>query len=128
MADKAIEKLKDRVRELTRRTRGHRLSDIVAELREALLGWKAYFGIAEVLSPLRDHRQMDTTQVTLLSLEAMGSGGLPGTATTRGERARGMEHQQVGAWPVAPVEDPGARTGTAGAVLRAIGTAESGGR
>ncbi len=54
VADKAIAKLKDRVRELTRRTRGHRLRDIVAELREALLGWKAYFGIAEVLSPLRD--------------------------------------------------------------------------
>jgi RNA-directed DNA polymerase len=54
VADSAIEKLKVRVRELTRRTRGHRFTDIVAELREALLGWKAYFGIAEVLSPLRD--------------------------------------------------------------------------
>jgi RNA-directed DNA polymerase len=54
VADKAIDKLKDRIRELTRRTRGHRLADIVAELRISLLGWKAYFGIAEVLSPLRD--------------------------------------------------------------------------
>ena len=54
MADQAIDKLKDRIRELTRRTRGHRLADIVAELRKTLLGWKAYFGIAEVLSPLRD--------------------------------------------------------------------------
>ena len=54
VADQAIEKLKARIRELTRRTRGHRLSDAVAELRETLLGWKAYFGIAEVLSPLRD--------------------------------------------------------------------------
>lgn len=54
VADKAIEKLKDRVRELTRRTRGKRIDAIVAELRKALLGWKAYFGIAEVLSPLRD--------------------------------------------------------------------------
>ena len=54
VADKAIDKLKDRIRELTRRTRGHRLADIVAELRRTLLGWKAYFGIAEVLSPLRD--------------------------------------------------------------------------
>jgi group II intron reverse transcriptase/maturase len=54
VADKAIDKLKDRIRELTRRTRGHRLADIVAELRDTLLGWKAYFGIAEVLSPLRD--------------------------------------------------------------------------
>ena len=54
VADKAIDKLKHRLRELTRRTRGRRLDHIIAELREALLGWKAYFGIAEVLSPLRD--------------------------------------------------------------------------
>lgn len=54
VADKAIAKLKDRVRELTRRTRGNHIGVIVAELRETLLGWKAYFGIAEVLSPLRD--------------------------------------------------------------------------
>lgn len=54
VADKAIDRLKARVRELTRRTRGHRLVDVVAELRETLLGWKAYFGFAEVLSPLRD--------------------------------------------------------------------------
>lgn len=54
VTDKAIEKLKDRIRELTRRTRGYRLVDIVAELRKTLLGWKAYFGITEVLSPLRD--------------------------------------------------------------------------
>ncbi len=54
VADKAIAKLKDRVRELTRRTRGNNIGVIVADLRKALLGWKAYFGIAEVLSPLRD--------------------------------------------------------------------------
>lgn len=54
VADKALEKLKDRARELTRRTRGITIVRIVAELRETLLGWKAYFGIAEVLSPLRD--------------------------------------------------------------------------
>lgn len=54
VADKAIEKLKYRIRELTRRTRGASIGAIVAELRKTLLGWKAYFGIAEVLSPLRD--------------------------------------------------------------------------
>ncbi len=54
VAEKAIEKLKAEVRELTRRTRGYRLVDVVVELREDLLGWKAYFGVAEVLSPLRD--------------------------------------------------------------------------
>ena len=54
VAAKAIDKLKDTIRELTRRTRGHRLIDIVQELKTALTGWKAYFGIAEVLSPLRE--------------------------------------------------------------------------
>lgn len=54
VADQAIDKLKAQVRALTRRTRGRRLIDIVAEMRETLLGWKAYFDIAEVLSPLRD--------------------------------------------------------------------------
>ncbi len=54
VADKAIEKLKNTIRELTRRTRGHRLVDIVQELKTALTGWKSYFGIAEVLSPLRE--------------------------------------------------------------------------
>ena len=54
VADPAIDKRKRRVRELTRRTRGHRLSDVVAERRETRRGWKAYVGLAEVLSPLRD--------------------------------------------------------------------------
>ena len=54
VADQALDKLKDRVRALTRRTRGNRIEVIVAELRVSLLGWKAYFGIAEILSPLRD--------------------------------------------------------------------------
>jgi group II intron reverse transcriptase/maturase len=54
VADVAVDKLKDKLRELSRRTRGHRLEAIVEELRDTLLGWKAYFGITEVLSPLRD--------------------------------------------------------------------------
>ena len=54
VSDKAILKLKATVRALSRRTRGHTLSRIVAELRKSLLGWKAYFDIAEVLSPLHD--------------------------------------------------------------------------
>ncbi|WP_437556220.1 group II intron reverse transcriptase/maturase [Acidithiobacillus sulfuriphilus] len=38
VADKALAKLKDRVRELTRRTRGNRIEVIAADLRESLLG------------------------------------------------------------------------------------------
>ncbi|MDV2078020.1 group II intron reverse transcriptase/maturase [Marinobacter xestospongiae] len=54
VAGKAIEKLKAHVRVLSRRTRGHSLAQVIADLKETLLGWKAYFDEAEVLSPLRD--------------------------------------------------------------------------
>ena len=54
VADKAIDRLKATLRALSRRTRGHSLARIVRDLRETLLGWKAYFDLAEVLSPLRD--------------------------------------------------------------------------
>jgi len=54
LADKALDNLKGRVRERARRTRGSTFAAVVAEPGETGLGWKAYFGIAEVLSPLRD--------------------------------------------------------------------------
>lgn len=54
VSNKAIKKLKGTIRKLTRRTRGHTLNRIIADLRKSLLGWKAYFDISEVLSPLQD--------------------------------------------------------------------------
>ncbi len=54
VSEPALEKLKATVRKLCRRTRGHSISQIIAELRKSLLGWKAYFGIAEIKSPQRD--------------------------------------------------------------------------
>jgi len=54
VSEPALEKLKATVRTLCRRTRGHSISQIIAELRKSLLGWKAYFGIAEIKSPQRD--------------------------------------------------------------------------
>ena len=51
VSDKAEKALKDKVRILTRRTRGHSLHQVIAELRKYLLGWKAYYGICEVKRP-----------------------------------------------------------------------------
>jgi hypothetical protein len=122
VADKAIDKLKDRIRELTRRTRGHRLADIVAELRITLLGWKAYRHCRSAESSAR-HRQMAAAKVTLLYLEAMGKSRLPGTVQTRRVCARSMEHQQVCTWPVALVENLGAIAGLASEGLQQFGSA-----
>ena len=51
---KAVLSFKATVRELTARTRGRTMVQIVKELRTYLLGWKGYFGFAEVTSPLLD--------------------------------------------------------------------------
>lgn len=47
---KAMQRMKERVREVTSRTRGRRIEAIVRELRQYLLGWKGYFGFSQVRS------------------------------------------------------------------------------
>jgi group II intron reverse transcriptase/maturase len=47
VADKALATFKVRVRELTRRSGGRSISDVVDWLRPYLLGWKAYFRLAQ---------------------------------------------------------------------------------
>lgn len=54
VSEKALTRLKEKVRGVTRRTRGHKLSQVIDDLKKILLEWKAYFDRAEVLSPLRD--------------------------------------------------------------------------
>ena len=54
VSTKALKNVKHRIRVLCRRTRGHSIYQIIADLRKSLLGWKAYFGIAQVKSPQRD--------------------------------------------------------------------------
>jgi RNA-directed DNA polymerase len=51
---KALKALKERVRRITTRTRGHAIMRVIAELGTYLRGWTMYFGYAEVTSALRD--------------------------------------------------------------------------
>ena len=47
VADKAIKAFKDRIRELTPRVTGRALQAVTERLRSFVLGWKAYFGLAQ---------------------------------------------------------------------------------
>ncbi len=47
VSPKALRAMKDRVRQITRRTRGRSLSRICADLRSYLGGWKEYFRLSE---------------------------------------------------------------------------------
>ena len=53
LAPQTVARFKARVRELTRRTRGRSLAQIIEELSRYLEGWRAYFGFCETPSVLR---------------------------------------------------------------------------
>jgi len=54
IAPQARQRFKERVREITRRTRGVSLERMVEELSRYLRGWRGYFGFCETPSVLRD--------------------------------------------------------------------------
>jgi RNA-directed DNA polymerase len=49
---KARARFKQRVREITRRNRGHRVQDVIDELRRYVNGWLQYFGISHTYTGL----------------------------------------------------------------------------
>ena len=53
IAPKALERCKQKIRELTRRTRGVTMKQMIAQLASYLRGWKSYFGFCETPSVLK---------------------------------------------------------------------------
>jgi len=47
VADKPLNAFKQRIRELTRRSGGRSMADVVTKLRSYMLGWKGYFQLAQ---------------------------------------------------------------------------------
>jgi RNA-directed DNA polymerase len=47
IAPKALEKFKTRVRDMTRRTRGISLQQLIEDLTPYLIGWRGYFGFCQ---------------------------------------------------------------------------------
>ena len=54
IAPQTIRRFKERIRELTRRTRGISIERMIGELRPYMLGWRNYFGFCETPSILKD--------------------------------------------------------------------------
>jgi group II intron reverse transcriptase/maturase len=54
LAPQTVARFKARVREVTRRTRGKSLAQMIEELARYLTGWRAYFGFCETPSVLRE--------------------------------------------------------------------------
>ena len=120
IAAKALEKFKERVRELTRRTSGSVLPQVVAPLRPYLIGWRGYFGFCQTPHRAHQPRRVDsspTTHVSLATVEERAE-SLQGTAPTevsqvpRGGRCRFTD------WVLAHVRPCGGAKGTAQPRLR----------
>jgi RNA-directed DNA polymerase len=69
VATKATRALKQRVREITRRSGGRSLSAVVAELRKYLPGWKEYFQLADTPSVFADHDKWIRHRLRALQLK-----------------------------------------------------------
>ena len=54
IAPPVIVRFKERIRELTERTRGVSIERMIGDLRPYLIGWRGYFGFCETPSTLRD--------------------------------------------------------------------------
>lgn len=54
IAPQAIRRFKERIRMLTSRIRGRKLSEVISELNSYLNGWRGYFGFCETPSVLRE--------------------------------------------------------------------------
>jgi RNA-directed DNA polymerase len=54
IASQSLVRFRSRVRELTRRTRGRSLAQVIKELNVYLIGWRGYFGFCETPSTLSE--------------------------------------------------------------------------
>lgn len=54
IAPQALKRFKERIRMLTGRMRGRKLSEVISELNAYLNGWRGYFGFCETPSVLRE--------------------------------------------------------------------------
>ena len=85
VADKAMATFKQRVRELTRRSCGHSLNEVVKQMRVYVLGWKAYFRLADTPGVWRDLDKWIRHRIRAIQLKQWTRG----TTTYRELRKRG---------------------------------------
>jgi group II intron reverse transcriptase/maturase len=69
VAEKALAKMKERVRQTTRRSGGRSLAQVAQELRSYLLGWKQYFRLADTPKILATLDQWIRHRLRMLQLK-----------------------------------------------------------
>lgn len=74
VAPKALDGFKERIRQITRRSGGRSLPKVVEELRTYLLGWKAYFRLADTPGVFRDLDKWIARRLRMVQLKQWKGG------------------------------------------------------
>ena len=69
VSPRAVDKAKDRIRELTNRNRGASVLTVVRELTSYLKGWLQYFGICQIQGPRRELDRWIRSRLRLLQVK-----------------------------------------------------------
>jgi group II intron reverse transcriptase/maturase len=93
VASKALETMKERVREVTSRNGGRSIDQVIKELRGYLLGWKEYFRLADTPGVFRGLDQWIRHRLRAVQLKQWKRG----TTVFRELRARGISVQVAAA-------------------------------
>ncbi len=114
VAPQAIARMKERVRELTRRSAGRSLAQMCKPLGVYLTGWKDYFRLAETPRRVRRPRRMGPPPPAGGAAQALeaGTGHLPRADRSRDARRRGQTGRRQRPALVAQLGD-GAQHGAA---------------
>ena len=91
VAAKALQAMKERVRRITRRSRGRSIEQVVGELRTYLVGWREYFRLADTPRVFGDLDQWMRHRLRALHLKHWKRGPV----VYRELRARGMSEDQA---------------------------------
>jgi hypothetical protein len=89
VAPKALEAMKERVRELTRPTRSQSIARVAADLRSYLTGWKSYFRLADTPKVFAELDEWIRHRLRALHLRHWKRGRV----TYRELRARGLSER-----------------------------------
>jgi group II intron reverse transcriptase/maturase len=91
VAPKALEKMKERLREITSRRGGRSVTQVVALLRSYLAGWKAYFRLADTPGVFAEVDQWLHRRLRMLIIKQQKRG----TTLYRTLRARGLSDRSA---------------------------------
>ena len=109
IAPQALERFKTRVRELTRRTLGVSVPQLVEQLAPYLIGWRGYFGVCDTPPSARHAGRVDSPEITDVPLAAVAerAAPLPRTAPTRRLAVQRSRRRWVTDRVLAHVRPPG---------------------